>query len=149
MRCEGLEAPAGDRVHKIFCVLVLTKGELRSDAEDAAAGRFEKGADVAAVFAVVDFDELLPDGPIFNFFDSSFQDYGFVGFFSANDNSRICSDVLCFAGTRAGAEPKGVLPPDSPDKHEMRAAIGTSRGDPVVVGFLEAFESPGPGLENA
>ncbi len=81
--------PAGDRVHEILCVFVLTKGQLRIDAKDATAGRFEKWADVATVLAVVDFDELLPNGAILNFFDGAFQDDGFVRFFSADDNVRI------------------------------------------------------------
>jgi hypothetical protein len=29
----------------------------------------------------------------------------------------------------------------------MRASTGASRGNPIVVGFFEALESPGPGLE--
>ncbi len=125
--------PAGNGFREVFGVLVLAEGELRSDTEDAAPGRFEKGANVAAVFAVVDFDELLPDGAILDFLDSSFEDDGFVGFFGADHNVRVRGDVLCFAGTRAGAEPESVLPPDSPNEHEMRATIGAGGGDPVVV----------------
>jgi hypothetical protein len=29
----------------------------------------------------------------------------------------------------------------------MRTAVRTRRGDPVIVGFFETFEGPGPGLE--
>src|SRR5216684_452062 len=71
----GLEVPAGYRFSEILRVLVLTEGELRDDAEDAAAGRFEKGAHVPAVFVVVHFDELLPDGAILDFFSGAFEDY--------------------------------------------------------------------------
>src|SRR5260370_23147347 len=148
-QCDGLEAPAGDGFGEIFRVLVLAKGDLRYNAEDAAAGRFEKGANVAAIFAVVDFDELLPEGGIFDFLNNSFEDDGFVGFFCANDNSRVRGKIFCFAGARTGAEPEGVLPPDSPNKHEMRAATGARRGNPIFVGLSEALEGPGPGLETA
>src|SRR5260370_1403073 len=144
-----LKLPARDGFGEIFRLLILTECNLRFDAEDAAAGRFEKWANVAAIFAVVDFDELLPERAIFNFLDNSFEDDGLVGFFCANDNSRVRGNIFCFAGARAGAEPEGVLPPDSPNKHEMRAAIGASRGNPIVVGLFKAFEGPGPGLETA
>ena len=140
------EIPASYGLGEIFRVLVLAEGDLGLDTKHAAVGSHEKRLDVAAIFAIVNLRDLLPDGTIFDFFSEAFEDYGFVGFFSANDNSRICSDVLCFAGTRAGAEPEGVLPPDSPDDHEMRMAIGASRGDPVVVRFFDALKSPGPGL---
>jgi len=128
-------------------VFILTEGNLRSDAKDAAAGSLEKWADVAAVFAIVGSDELLPDGTIFDFLGGAFQNDGFVCFFGADDNVRVCGDVPCFARTRTGAEPKRFLPPNSPDKHEMRATIGASRGDPIVVGFFEALERPRPRFE--
>src|SRR4029077_1865212 len=104
---------------------------------------------VAAVLGVVDLSELLPRGTVFYFFSSAFQHDGFVGFFRADDHVRVRCDVLCLARTRASAEPEGILAPDSPNDHEMRAAIRTRRGYPVVVRFFEAFESPGPGLESA
>ena len=128
-------------------MFVLAKGDLRGDAKDAAVGGHEKWFDVPAVFAVVDLSKLLPYRTVFDFFDDAFEHYGFVGFLRADDNVRVGGDVLCFASSRASAEPKSILPPDSPDKHEMGAAIGTRGGNPVVVGFFQALESPGPGLE--
>src|SRR5713226_5485188 len=125
--------PASYGIGEILGVLVLTKGNLRFDAKDRAAGRFEKWANVAAVFIVVDLDELLPDGTIFDFFGDAFEDDGLIGFFSADHNMRVRSHILCFAGARTGAEPEGVLPPNSPDKHEMRMAIWTRGGNPVIV----------------
>src|SRR6266849_9162274 len=117
-------------------MLVLAESELRSDPVDAAIGGHEQRFDVAAVFRVVDLSELLPNGTIFNFLGGAFQDDGFVGFFSADDDARLSGNILGFASARAGTEPEGVLPPNSPDQHEVRAAIGARRGDPVVVGFL-------------
>jgi len=35
--CDGLEAPAGDRVHEVLCVLVLTEGLSRHDAVHIAS----------------------------------------------------------------------------------------------------------------
>ena len=145
---DGLEVPAGDSVGEVLGVFILTEGELRSDAEDAAIGGHEKRLDVATVFAVVDLSELLPDGTILDFFGGTFEDDGFVRFFGADSNVRIADDISGFASARARAEPKGVPPPDSPNKHEMRAAIGTSGGNPVVVRFFQALKSPVPGLES-
>src|SRR5439155_9498644 len=39
---DGLEVPAGDSVGEVLGVFILTEGELRSDAEDAAIGGHEK-----------------------------------------------------------------------------------------------------------
>src|SRR6267154_3863895 len=145
----GLELPAGDGVREVFGVFILAESNLRSDAKDASAGALEKGADVAAVFAIVDFDELLPDGTIFDFLGGTFEDDSFVGLFSADDNVRIRGHIFCFARARTGAEPESILPPNSPDQHEMRATVGASRGDPIVVRFFEPFESPWPWFESA
>src|SRR5260370_9726444 len=82
-----LKLPARAGFGEIFRLLILTECNLRFDAEDAAAGSFEKWANVAAIFAVLDFDELLPERAIFNFLDNSFEDDDFVGFFWSSDNS--------------------------------------------------------------
>src|SRR2546421_4943450 len=125
--------PASYGFGEILGVLVLAKSDLRFDAEDAAIGSRENRFDVTAVFAVVDLSQLLPDGTIFDFFGGAFQDDGFVGLFGADDNVWVAGDIFCFAGARARAEPEGVLPPDSPNEHEMRAAAGPGRGDPIIV----------------
>src|SRR6266849_3871534 len=125
--------PACHGVHKILGVFVLTESNLWFDAEDAAIASHENGFDIAAVFVVVDLSELLPDGTILDFLGSALQNDGFIGFFCADDKVRVRRDVLCFARSRAGAEPERILPPDSPDKHEMRATIGASRGNPIVM----------------
>src|SRR6202171_4860211 len=127
------EIPAGDGFGEIFSVLVLAEGDLGLDTKHAAVGSHEKRLDVAAVFAVVNLCDLLPDGMIFDFFSEAFEDYGFVGFFGANHAVRGGGDVFFLARTRAGAEPERVLPPDAPDKHEVRPAIGARGGDPIVV----------------
>src|SRR6266446_5893873 len=139
--------PAGDSVGEVLCVFVLTEGDLRLDAEDAAFGGHEKRLDVTTVLAVVDLRELFPDRAVFDLLREAFEDDGFIGFFGADDNVRVRGDVFRFTSARAGAEPEGILPPDAPDQHEVRAAAGARGGDPIVVGFLEAFEGPGPGLE--
>ena len=94
-------------------MFILTKGDLRSDAKDASAGALEKWANVAAILAIVDFDESLPDGTIFDFLGGAFQDDGFVDLFSADDNVRIRGYIFCFARARTGAEPESILPPNS------------------------------------
>src|SRR6266436_7346788 len=114
--------PTGDSVSEVFRMLVLPEGDLRLDAEDAAFGGHEKGLHVAAVFVVVDLRELFPDGAVFDFLREAFEDDGFIGFFGADDNVRVRGDVFRFASARASAEPEGILPPDAPDQHEMRAA---------------------------
>src|SRR4029077_9798165 len=129
-------------------MFVLAKGNLGLHSEDAAVGSFEQRSNVSAVLAVVNFNDLLPDGAVGNFLRGTLQDYSFIRFFCGNHAARVCCDVLRLACPAAGAEPEGVLPPDSPDKHEMRATIRTGSGNPVVVGFFEAFESPAPGLES-
>jgi len=146
---DGLEAPASDRVHEILCVFVLTEGLARHNAVHVASAGFEDWIDIATVFAVVNLGKLLPDGAILDFFSSAFQDDGLVRFLRADDYVRVRSDVFCFASARACAEPKGVLPPYSPNDHEMRAAVRASRGDPIIVGFFEAFECPGPRLQTS
>src|SRR4029077_10736327 len=54
---------------------------------------------------------------------------------------------FCLARAMSGTEPEGVLPPNTPDKHEVRAPIRPRCGDPVVVRIFQAFEGPGPGFE--
>jgi len=87
-------------------VFILAERNSRSHAEDAAIASHENGFDVAAIFAVVDLCELLPDVAIFDFLGGALQDDSFVGFFSADDNARVRGDVFCFASARAGAETK-------------------------------------------
>lgn len=128
--------PASDGFGEVFGVFVLSEGDLRLKAKDGATGREEKRFDVTAVLTVVDLSELFPNGMVLNFFHNTFQDYGFVGFFSANHTVRIGGDVFRLARAYAGAEPEGVLPPDSPDKHEVWASIGAGGGDPIVVRFF-------------
>src|SRR5712672_4836608 len=128
-----LELPAGGGVGEVFGVFILAESELRRDAEDAAIGSHKERFNVAAIFGVVELSELLPDGAILDFFSGAFEDDGFVGFFSADNDVRIGGDVLCLASARASAEPEGVLPPDPPDNHEMRAAARTGCGNPIIV----------------
>src|SRR6266436_9472832 len=137
--------PAGDSVGEVLCVFVLAEGDLRLDAEDAAFGGHEKRLDVTTVLAVVDLRELFPDRAVFDFLREAFEDDGFVGFFCADDNVRVRGDVFRFASARAGAEPEGILPPDAPYEHEMRAAAGARSGDPIVVGLFAAIARPRPG----
>ena len=103
------------------------------DAVDVAAGGFEDGLEVAAIFLVIDRDEALPDGAVFYHFGDAFEDDGFVGFFRGDGAKSVGGDVFCFASVGAGSEPEGVLPPDSPDEHEVRTATGTGGGDPIVM----------------
>src|SRR6267143_4654224 len=139
--------PASYGFGEILGVLVLAKSDLRFDAEDAAAGSQEKRFNVSTVFAVVNLYDLLPDGTIFNFLGDAFEDYSLVGFFGADHAMRVGDDVLGLARTRAGAEPERVLPPDAPNKHEVRPAPWARGGDPIVVGLLEALEGPWPGFK--
>ena len=128
-------------------MLVLTEGNLWANAKDAAAARFEQRANITPILAVVDVHDLLPDGSILDFFGKTLEDYGFVGSFRADDAVRLGGHVFCLARAGASAKPEGILPPDAPDKHEMRVAFGARRGDPIVVRFFEAFEGPLPGFE--
>ncbi len=128
-------------------MLVLTESDSWTNAKDAAAARFEQRTYVTPILAVVNFHDLLPDGSILDFFGDTLEDYGFVSFFRADDAVRLGGHVFCFARAWAGAKPEEILPPDAPDKHEVRLAFGTRRGDPIVVRFFEAFESPLPGFE--
>lgn len=131
-----LEGPARDGFGEIFSVLVLPEDRLGLDAEDAAIRAFEQGAHVAAVLAVVDLDKLLPDGSVRDFSHDAFEDYGFVGFFRGDDATGIGRNVPRFAGAKAGAEPEGVLPPDTPDEHEMGACVGARGSNPIIVRFF-------------
>ena len=128
-------------------MFVLAEGGLGFDAIDVAAGGCEHGFDVAAVFFVVDGGESFPDGAVFYFLRDAFEDDGLVGLLGADRAVRVRGDVFCLACVRAGAEPERVFPPDSPNQHEMRTAVGTSGGDPIVVRFFEALEGPAPGLQ--
>src|SRR6266481_6044540 len=123
--------PASYGFGEIFGVLVLAKSDLRSDSEDAAAGSHEKRLDVSTIFAIVNLCDLLPDGTIFDFLGGAFEDYSLVGFFGADHAVRVGGDVLGLARTRPGAEPERVLPPDAPNKHEMRPAPGARGGNPI------------------
>lgn len=128
-------------------MFVLGKGHLRFKAKDGAAGREKQRLDITAILPVVDLGELFPNGMVFDFFHNAFQDYGFVGFFRAKYTVRVGGDIFRFSRAWAGAEPEGILPPDPPDEHEVRASIRARGGDPIIVRFFEALESPGPGLE--
>jgi hypothetical protein len=140
------KTPASYGFSEVGGVLVLAEGGFWFDAIDVAAGRYEERLDVAVVFFVVDGSEALPDGAVFDFVWDAFEDYGFVGMLGGDGAIDVCGDVFCFACVRAGAEPEGVFPPDSPNKHEMRTAAGTRGGDPIVVRFFEALEGPAPGF---
>ena len=139
--------PASYGFGEIFGVLVLAKSDLRFDSEDAAAGSHEERLDVSTIFAIVNLCDLLPDGTIFDFLGGAFEDYSLVGFFGADHAVRVGGDVLGLARTRPGAEPERVLPPDAPNKHEVRPAPWARGGDPIVVGLFEALEGPWPGLK--
>ena len=141
------KVPSRDCVGEVFRMFILAEGYLGLNSVDTAAGRVEKGPDIAAVLAIVDFDDLLPDCAIFDFFCYTFQDDGFIGFFRANHTVGIDGEVLRLARAWASAEPESILPPDAPHQHEVGAAIGPRGGDPVVVGFFESLEGPLPGFE--
>ena len=100
--------------------------------------------DVAAVFFVVNGCKALPNGKVFDFLRDAFKDDGFVGMLGADRAVGVSSNVFCFASIWAGAEPERVFPPDSPDQHEMRAAVGARGGYPIIVRFFQALESPAP-----
>src|ERR1700682_6057229 len=131
-----LKVPAGDGVIEVFGMFVLGEGELRLDPVYGPSRGLQQRADVAAVFGVVDLRELFPKRAVFDFFREAFEDDSFIGFLGADDDVRICGDVFRFASARAGAEPKGILPPEAPNQHEMRAVAGTRGGDPIIVRFL-------------
>src|SRR6202158_3503157 len=131
-----LKVPADYGVDEVFGMLVLGKDELRLEPVYGASRRLQQRAHVAAVFGVVNLRELLPKRAIFDFFREAFEDDGLVGFFGPDDNVRVRGDVFRFAMARASAEPEGILPPDAPHQHEMRAAAGTRGGDPIIVRFL-------------
>ncbi len=141
------KVPAGHGFGEVCGVLVLTESDSRANAKDTAAARFEQRANIAAILAVVNVHDLLPDGSILDFFGDTLEDYGFVGFFRSDDAVRFGGHVFCFARAGASAKPEGILPPDAPNKHEVRLAFGTRRGDPIVVRFFEALKGPLPGFE--
>jgi len=128
-------------------VFVLAEGGFGFDSVDVPARGDEHGFDVAAVFLVVDASEVFPDGAVRYFVRNAFENDGFVGEFGADGAMSVSGDIFCFARVRAGAEPERVFPPDTPNNHEMRAAVRTCGGDPVVMRFFETFESPAPRLE--
>ena len=125
-------------------MLVLAESDLWGDAKDASVGSHQNRFDVPAVFRVIDLCELLPNGAVFDFFGSAFEDDGFVRLFGADDNVRVGGDVSCFSRARASAKPKSAPPPDAPNDHEMRTAIRTRGGDPIVMRFFETLEGPVP-----
>src|SRR5438067_3888382 len=98
--------PAGGCVPEVFSLLVLAESDLWGDAKDASVGSHQNRFDVPAVFRVIDLCELPPNGAVFDFFGSAFEDHGFVRFFSADNNVRIGGDVFCFSRARASAEPE-------------------------------------------
>ena len=138
--------PAGGCVREVFSVLVLAESDLWGDAKDASVGSHQNRFDVPAVFRVIDLCELLPNGAVFDFFGSAFEDDGFVRLFGADDNVRAGDDVSCFLRARASAEPESVLPPNAPDDHDVRTAIWTRGGNPIVMRFFETLEGPVPGF---
>ena len=146
-RLSFREAPAGDGFGEIGSVFVLAESGLRLDAIDVAVAGFEERLDVAAVFFVVDGGEAFPNGAVCDFLRNTFEDDRFVGLFGADCAIGVHGDVFCFSSIRAGAEPEGILPPDTPNQHEMRTSTGACGGDPIVVGFFETLESPVPGLQ--
>jgi len=141
------KAPASGGFGKICCVFVLAEGGFGFDSIDVAAGRCEHGFDISAVFFVVDACKALPDRPVFDFLRDAFEDNGFVGLLGTDRAVRVGGDVFCLAGIWASTKPKCILPPDSPDEHQMRAAAGARRSDPIVVRFFQALEGPAPGFE--
>src|SRR6267378_889889 len=94
------EIPASYGIGEIFRVLVLAEGDLGLDSKHAAVGSHEERFDVAAVFAIVNLRDLFPDGTIFDFFSEAFEDYGFVGFLSADHAVRVSGDVFSLSRTR-------------------------------------------------
>ena len=146
-RDSSFEVPTGDSVGEIFRVFVLRKDDLGLHTKDTAIGGHQEGFDVTAVFLIVDLSKLPPDCAIGDFFRSTFQNYRFVRFFRCNDDVGESGDVFGLACAWAGAEPEGITPPDSPYNHEMRTAIGSRGGDPIIVRLLEALEGPRPGFQ--
>src|SRR5207248_5200648 len=71
-----LKVPSGDGVGEIFCMLVLGESDLRLDAKDAATRGRQKRFDITAVFLIVNFGQLLPNGAVGDFFRGAFEDYG-------------------------------------------------------------------------
>jgi hypothetical protein len=141
------ESPTGDSLREIFGMLILAEDSLWGDPIDGAAGGFEQRSNIAAVFAVIDLDQLFPHGAVGHSLGCALEDDSLIGLFCANSATRVGREVFRFACTRPGAEPESILPPDSPDNHKMRAPIGPGSGDPIVMRFFEAFEGPGPWLE--
>src|SRR5258708_28897987 len=134
----------GEVLGKIRVVCVQHKCVWGLEWEGASMEKYGESPDVTAVFAVVDLSELLPDATIFDFFGGAFQNDGFVGFFRADHYMRVRSHILCFAGARGGAEPEGVLPPDSPNYYEIILAPGARRGARIVVAFFAGVGNPPP-----
>src|SRR5580765_6268399 len=59
----------------------------------------------------------------------------------------VAGEIFGFARLAPSAEPKRVLPPDTPDYHQMRLPVGARSRDPIIVRFFEALERPRPGFE--
>src|SRR5205814_6590250 len=104
--------------------------------------------DSPAIFGVVNFRELFPDRAIGDLFRPAFEDDSFAGIFGSNDDLRNRSDVFCLACARPSAEPEGILPPNSPNDHEVRAAVRPRGGNPIVMRLLDALQGPGPGFRS-
>ena len=139
--------PAGHSLGEIFGLLVLPENDARLDAKNGAAGALKQGFEVSAVFAIVNWDELLPERAHGNLLSDAFDDYGLLGVVRADDAARVRSNVPGFASARAGTEPESILPPNAPHNHEMRAAIRSGCGNPIIVRIFETLERPTPRLE--
>src|ERR1700691_4756138 len=100
--------PPGSGFNEVFGVLVLAKGEFGLDTKDATAARFEQGQHFAAVLAIVDSGNLLPDRAIFDLLSGALEDHRFVGFFGTDHAVRISGNVLGLARARSGAEPEST-----------------------------------------
>jgi hypothetical protein len=122
-RLPRCEVPASGGFYEVCGVLVLAEGYFGLDAKYAAAGRFEQRKDLPAIFAIVNFRNLLPGRVILDLLYRALDDHRLVRFFGADDTMRLRLDVLRFACLRAGAEPEGVFPPDAPHHHQMRAPV--------------------------
>ena len=133
------KVPARDGIGEIFRVFVLRKDDLRLDPKNAAIGSHQDRLDVATIFGIVNFGELPPNGAISDFFGGTLENYGLVCFFGPNDHLGKRRDVFGLARARTGAEPEGILPPDAPNQHEVRATVGPRGGYPIVMGLFEAL----------